>query len=211
MATRGKGWHRSQTSTKNSWRQRRVAVKDERPRILIVCEGEKTEPNYFNGFKLTSVKLSVVPAGMTHCSVVEYAIEILKQDADYEEVWCVFDRDKQGNNPKDLELFNAALIEAKKNKIKVAYSNDAFELWYLLHFNYYDTAMSRQDYIHKLNDLIDGGYKKNDVKMFEKLESRMATAIQNAKRLYDQSDKQNPGKADPSTTVFRLVRRLREL
>ncbi|HKX72593.1 MAG TPA: RloB family protein [Candidatus Saccharimonadales bacterium] len=209
--SRVKGWQRGRGNSQNDWRNRRVAVKDERPRILIVCEGLKTEPGYFKGFKLANVNLQVVPAGMIHISVVEHTKKILTEDSDYEEVWCVFDRDKHDVNPKDLNLFNTALAEAKKYKIKVAYSNDAFELWYLLHFNYYDTAMSRQDYIHKLNDLIDGGYRKNDPTMFEKLESRMPIAIRNAKKLYDLSDKNNPGNADPSTTIFKLVKRLREL
>lgn len=206
-----KGWLKGGRGSTSSRFTRRVAVIDERPRILIVCEGLKTEPNYFKGFKLTNVRLEIVPAGAVHVSVVEHAKSILEDDGDYEEMWCVFDRDKHVDNPKDLEVFNRALQEAQTNGINVAYSIDAFELWYLLHFNYYDTAISRADYITKLNDLIDGGYQKNDKKMFSKLESRLPDAMRNAKKLYEASNKKDPASSDPSTTVFMLVERLIDL
>lgn len=205
-----KAWDRTSGRRRGGLR-RRTAVRDERPRILIVCEGEKTEPNYFKGFRLTNVRLEIDPAKSQHYSAVQHTIDILKTDDDYEEVWCVFDRDKHISNPGDLALFNSAMDLARRNKINVAYSNDAFELWYLLHFNYYDMQLSRADYIVKLNELISEGYKKNDTAMYSKLEDKMSVAIRNAKKLYNASDKTNPGNADPSTTVFILVEKLNKI
>ena len=37
-------------------------------------------------------------------------------------------------------------IQAQKNKLKVAYSNDAFELWFLLHYQYFDNQYQLKEY-----------------------------------------------------------------
>jgi len=205
-----KAWQRGGNGSSKRALSRRVSIKDERPRILIVCEGEKTEPNYFRGFHLTSVVLKVEPAGAQHITVVEQAIAIQESDGDYSEVWCVFDRDKHINGG-DKQVFNEALALAKRNGIEVAYSNDAFELWYLLHFAYYDTAMHRSDYIVKLDQLLPKGYAKNDPKIYEYLFDKMDSAIKRAKKLHKQWPDNQPEKEDPSTTVYRLVERLRSL
>lgn len=204
---RKKAWERSGGRGRLS---RRIDTKEVKPRILVVCEGKKTEPNYFKGFKVSTVDLVIEPAGAVHVSVVERAIELVAQDGDYEEVWCVFDRDKHITNPQDTALFNSALEKASASGVRVAYSNDAFELWYLLHFNYVDSQILRADYVAKLRDIL-GTYKKNDPNMYGKLEDKMETAIRNAKKLYDECDKTDPANADPSTTVFMLVERLMEL
>jgi hypothetical protein len=189
---------------------RKINFREKLPRILIVCEGEKTEPLYFKGFKITSVRLEVEPAGAVHYSVVERAKQMREIDPDYDEVWCVFDRDKHAANPRDVEKFNSAIALAKNNQISIAYSNDAFELWYLLHFIYFDTSITRADYVKKLKKIL-GSYVKNDPKMYFKLEDKMDVAIKNAKRLYNNSNKNDPANADPSTTVFLLVEKLKSL
>jgi hypothetical protein len=204
---RVKAWERTRN---RGYLSRKSATREVRPRILIVCEGKKTEPNYFKGFKISTVSLVIEPVGAVHISVVERAIELMAEDGDYEEVWCVFDRDKQIANPQDAALFNSALEKAALNNVKIAYSNDAFELWYLLHFNYVDTQILRSDYVTKLREIM-GTYKKNDPSMYSKIEDKMPVAIRNAKKLYEASNKDDPGNANPSTTVFKLVERLMEL
>ena len=76
-----------------SWSpRRRVNVREMRQRFLIVCEGEKTEPNYFNGFRVPKAVVKVVGTGENTIRVVEKAIKRMAED-DYDQVWCVFDRD----------------------------------------------------------------------------------------------------------------------
>lgn len=207
MSRRVKAWERSRGRGQLS---RKSATREVKPRILIVCEGKKTEPNYFMGFKVRTMDVVIEPVGAVHTSVVDRALALMAEDGDYEEVWCVFDRDKHIANPDDVALFNSAIEKAEKNGIRVAYSNDAFELWYLLHFNYCDTQILRSDYITKLREIM-GTYKKNDPLMYDKLEDKMDVAIRNAKKLHELSDKNDPANADPSTTVFMLVERLLEL
>ncbi len=82
-------------------------------------------------------------------SLVQDAIDrqqaALRENRPFNEVWCVFDRDSfpQGN-------YNRAFQLAQNNGIKIAWANEAFELWYLLHFNYHDTGIGRGDYAEKL-------------------------------------------------------------
>ena len=44
--------------------------------FLIVCEGEVTEPEYFNSFRLTSANVKAIGKGMNTISLVKEAIAI---------------------------------------------------------------------------------------------------------------------------------------
>ena len=44
--------------------QRKYAFLPQREKILIVTEGERTEPNYFEGFK------TIIPRGILHVEVI---------------------------------------------------------------------------------------------------------------------------------------------
>lgn len=110
---------------------RKKQNKDILDNILILCEGEKTEPNYFNSIKL-KYRLSNVDIrgkGSNTDKITEAAI---KHHKDYSQVWCVFDRDSF----TAYHFTRAFQMVAKYKNIHIAYSNEAFELWYLLHFNY---------------------------------------------------------------------------
>jgi hypothetical protein len=129
-----------QTIRKN--KQKRTSCK-----FLIVCEGEKTEPNYFKSFPLINngsyvYELEVYGGKINTIGVVDKALELKNANPDkYDSVWAVFDKDDF-----PAENFNQAIINAKNNGINVAWSNEAFELWYLLHFDYIDGKLSRKDY-----------------------------------------------------------------
>ncbi|MCC3598682.1 MULTISPECIES: RloB family protein [unclassified Microcoleus] len=180
--------------------------------FLIVCEGEKTEPNYFRSFAVDTkvIKLDIKGEGKNTRSLVEKAIE-LKNDSEYDEsdrFWCVFDRDINGKNSNDAQNFNAAMTLAKNNGIKVAYSNDAFELWYLLHFHFYNTGISRKDYQNMLTKLLGYEYQQNSETIYEELKNKQQDAIKHAKRLLMEYDRPNPESDNPSTTVHLLVEEL---
>ena len=52
-----------------------------RRRILIVCEGKRTEPNYFRAFRLQSdVKTVVIGKGYNTVSLVDEAIRLREKD-----------------------------------------------------------------------------------------------------------------------------------
>ena len=188
----------------------------EKPTILIVCEGENTEPSYFSQFRLSSAIIKPIGEGFNTISLVERT-KVLSKDKNFEQVWCVFDKD-------DFEIndFNNAIALAESNNFKVAYSNQAFEYWILLHFNdHQGGGMHRNDYNKKINSHLkefavtyDGDASKIITEeIFELLEGndektkkiRRTLAIERAKKIYNKLDHSNPANEESSTTVYKLV------
>lgn len=190
------------------YRERRVDVRETLKRFLIVCEGAKTEPNYFKGFRIPPPRIRIEGIGFNTVSLVEEAIRLRDELGFTEEddqVWCVFDRDSTRK-----QQFNDAIYLAQSNGMHVAYSNQAFELWYLLHFDYHVAALHRKQYMTILTDRLKRKYQKNDADMYDTLEPLQDAAIQRAERLHESQSHLIPADANPSTTVYRLVRELRK-
>jgi len=187
-----------------SYMQRRVDEAPIRQRFLIVCEGGKTEPNYFRKFRVPQLVVQVEGLGMNTIGLVQRALELKEQD-EYDQVWCVFDKDDFPDRN-----FNAAITLARRNGVKVAYSNQSFELWYVLHFYYMDNALPRADYMRMLSKEMNHDYEKNSATIYEELRQRQDTAIRNAERLLNQYHPIRPSRDDPSTTVHKLVQQLLE-
>ena len=183
---------------------RKVDTREVRQRFLIVCEGEKTEPNYFRSFRVPKnvAEIDVKGVGENPSKLVNSAKD-LKEQEEYDQVWCVFDRDSWP--PQD---FNNAIKSAENQGFKVAYSNEAFELWYVLHFEFLNTGIARSDYRHKLSLLLNQGYQKNSEKIYDELVNKQPTAIRNAVNLLNQYDPHIPARDNPSTTVHLLVKEL---
>ena len=199
--------------------KRPVAELTEKPSILIVCEGENTEPSYFNQFRITSAKVKSVGEGYNTISLVNRAL-VLSQQGNYDQVWCVFDKDDFNDND-----FNSAIQIAVANNFGVAYSNQSFEYWLILHFNdHQGGGMHRDSYNDKINEHLkpfkvtyDGnGTKLIEEVFFELLDGiddktsrkRAELAIDRAERNYNHFNHTNPAREESSTTVFRLVREL---
>jgi hypothetical protein len=120
--------------------RRRKSFRQPRARFLVVCEGEVTEPSYFNAVRRAErgiIDLEIVPGGVPK-TVVERAVQLrnrAEQEAKrrgdeylrYDYVWCVFDVDEHPFVPE-------AKQQAHDNRIDLAVSNPCFELWFLLHF-----------------------------------------------------------------------------
>jgi len=190
--------------------KRMVAVKPVRETFLIICEGEKTEPNYFRSFRLTSsqVEDEIFGIGDNTVSLVEKTIKYKEEAARYgikfDQIWCVFDKD---DNPD--KNFEKAISLSRKHKIKIAYSNECFELWYLLHFHYTQNAMNRPEYIKRLSELLGKPYTKNSIEMYDLILSKQNDGIRNAEKLMSQYlPIHTASLRRPSTTVHFLVNEL---
>ncbi|MES0335829.1 MAG: RloB family protein [Candidatus Magnetobacterium sp. LHC-1] len=83
-----------------------------------------------------------------------------------------------------------------------------FELWYLLHFHYYDTAIDIDSYKKMLSGLLDRKYQKNSRDMYATLKDKQDAAIRNARKLLERYNPHVPEKDNPSTTVHLLVEEL---
>ena len=191
-------------------------------RILIVCEGEKTEPNYFKKFKLTSNNSFTYEVHCEGCGegtmkVVDTAIEKFnkaeRSSQPFDSVWAVFDKDNFTN-------FNVAIEKAEKNNINVAWSNEAFELWYLYHFHNRITAMNRNEYKKAISSaVINTGkwknkrpyvYQKNDENNYDIMNTygNMRNAINWAKKQHQTFTGKDYASQNPCTTVYKLVLQL---
>jgi hypothetical protein len=194
-------------------------TKTEKPTILIVCEGKNTEPSYFKQFKLSTATIKPIGEGYNTLSLVNRAIHH-SQQREYDQTWCVFDKDDFNNID-----FNNAITLAQSNSFGVAYSNQAFEYWIILHFNdHQGGGINRNDYDKILNEHlkeynISYNGKTDKIitnEIFEVLESidnktgisRRIQAINRAKRNYNLLSHSNPANEESSTTVFKLVEEL---
>jgi len=192
---------------------------EERPTILIVCEGENTEPSYFKQFRLSTATIKAIGEGYNTVSLVNRASQLAQQKK-YDQVWCVFDKDDFSDNE-----FNNAILIAETSKFGVAYSNQAFEYWIILHFeDHQGGGLHRRYYEKKINKLLkpwgiryDGkGSKIITEEIFNLMEQvdkdsgkeRISLAIERAKRNYNNYDHSSPAKEESSTTMFRLVEEL---
>lgn len=185
-------------------------VREVKQTFLIICEGVNTEPDYFNAFRLTSANVKAIGQGMGTLALVQKAIHIKEQEKlkgrTYNQNWVVFDKD----DFPDAD-FNGAITLAQKNDFEVAYSNQAFEYWFLLHFNLYQGALHRSRYEKILSDLLGFPYTKKagvSGKMFNLLFPKQAQAINYAKIVMKQFSGNNPSHEESSTTVHLLVEEL---
>lgn len=187
--------------------------------ILIVCEGEKTEKNYFETLKkqlnLTNANILIDPdSDSTPSSVVRYAKQKLKQNPnEYDEVYCVFDRDTHKDFDRALDMatnFN----RAKNTTIETIVSDPCFEYWILLHF----TQTSRcfgQSGGSPCKEVQEERIFKEKMKNYTKnynfeeiIETDLKTAIKNANKVNSQNEAQ---RQSPYTQVVHLVERLQKL
>lgn len=201
--------------------------------FLIVCEDGNVEPYYFETFKKhipeDTIFLKAVGTGKSSKGVVEQAIverkklsEESKKEVD--EVWAVFDKDDADLVPANTLRFEEAFEIAKKESIRLGYSNEVFELWLLLHLTAIDPkeplprkkiyeileakiknhpAYVEYVYVHGKTDVIDACIKVgNEPKAIERASELLA---------FHKAQNNIPINANPSTTVFVLVKRLREL
>ena len=59
-----------------------VNSREAKQTFLIVCEGEKTEPNYFREFRVPTVRIKVEGVGENPSQLVSRANELQKKEAD---------------------------------------------------------------------------------------------------------------------------------
>lgn len=190
---------------------------------LIVTEGTKTEPNYFEAIKLrinekykNRVSLEIRGDGNNTVGLFEDAkrvVESNQRQFSFRHVWIVYDTD---DFPKDK--IDSVPELCKKNstsdcRYHAIWSNQCIELWFLLHFGYYQSDLHRNDYFSKLDRWLKsisfGKYEKNRTDMFSALEPYMNDAIKNATHLQQQNKDQLPSNSKPGTKVYELIEMLK--
>lgn len=221
--------------------ERQKENKNKIPDVIVACEDSVSSPTYFRLMveELIADKVitqdSFVIASHRHTNPSGVLDDLKKHKCDngktyknFDHRWIVIDRDTQrvGGGGHSTDDFNTALQRAKKLEVEVAYSNDAFELWYLLHFCYRDSAISRDEILdeviknlkdrnlHKFANLDRDNIKevKYTKLIFQELLGLQDAAIRNAEKLLDSyGENHNPERDNPSSAVHKLVKILLEL
>ena len=157
---------------------------------------------------MTAATIKAVGQAMNTVTLVNKAVSI--RDADrkkkriYDQCWVVFDKDDF-----PARDFNQAILLAERNGFRVACSNQAFEFWFLLHFNLYTGAIHRSKYKDMLTRLTGMPYIKTDgygAVMYNLLLARQKQAIHNADIVLTEISHGNPAEEESSTTVHKLVK-----
>ena len=190
-------------------------------RVLIVCEGERTERSYFeelaDRYRLSTANIHVVGRGADPRTVVREAKKRSRRERrhgeTYDEVYCVFDRDEH-------ETFVQACREARDSRVIVAASWPCFEFRPRLHFGYSrkpyaktggrTAAQTCVDEASKLLlNVLQFGYRKAARGVFAVLEDRLEEAKKHAGDAL--VDARATDQYNPSTEVHLLVDYLQSL
>ena len=193
---------------------RRVPYKESKPVILIVTEGEVTEPEYLKGFvratKNPRVHIEVRGGVGVPKTSVEFAkdrkIEAEEQargakddNLRYDEVWCVFDIDQHPNIPDAKQM-------ARDNGIELAMSNPCFELWLWLHFADQPGMQHRHDLQSMMKQHIPNYSKHVN---YSDCATGYDEAVKRASRLDKDAKAANEEGKNPTTGVWRLTESIR--
>jgi RloB-like protein len=209
----GKAWNKKQNYARPA---RNIAIRNT---FLIYCEGKNTEPEYFNSFPVMP-EAKAVGLSMSGVSLVEKVIELIEKQKEKDpdqQVWVVFDRDVRYSDGKKGDAdFNKAIKLAKEKGIKCAYSNDCFELWFVLHREYQQSALYRTQYYDKLSKWLTINYEKDGKgkdfakSLYSRFEHQLETAIKNAEKLHNSHNDKEFHQQNPCTTVYKLVEELKK-
>jgi len=198
--------------------RRRRATKAPYDVILIVCEGAKTEPNYFTelvkAFRLSNANVRICGRGSDPLSVVNFAIETFRQEQEFDRVYCVFDRDRHTTYDAAPDKVRRTRL-GRGSRIFAIPSVPCFEFWLLLHFAYttrpFDTPAGDSICSRVIEELKNHipPYQKGQQDIFYKIQDKLDNAITNARRV--EQFHQTSGTGNPSTLVHSLVEYLRDL
>lgn len=196
---------------------RRAAYK----KILIVCEGEKTEPNYFEGareyYELNTVNVEVRgDCDSDPMSIVSFAKQRYREEKDagdpFDQIYCVFDKDGHATYARAI---NALTSASPKDTYFTINSVPSFEYWLLLHFVYSTRPYtplpgnsSGNQVLTELKNYIPH-YEKGRRTIFTELIEQLEQAKNFAKRALQESERNLTD--NPSTRVYELVEVLQKL
>jgi hypothetical protein len=201
--------------------QRKSPSRSPYDKVLIVCEGQKTEPNYFQEivewYKLNTANVTVDGScDSSPKSVFERAFELWEEENKignpYDRVYCVMDKDSHETYDQTLRRISS---KTPKNTFYAAQSIPCFEYWLLLHFRY-----TTKPYAAKGNSSIGNEvekdlksvmpeYEKGSQNIFSSLYDKLEFAKKNAARVLQYAlDNQTD---NPSTHVHKLVEYLQKL
>lgn len=203
--------------------RRRPSYRHLRDRILIVCEGVKTEPQYFEYLRkeLCLGSLVVVAGkecGSTPTDVLNHCLKRIYSDKEnqFNQAWCIIDVEAPTPH-SSLDQVYQKIRDFKPKKgyhteLILALSNPCFEYWYILHFKKTSRSFQSSDEVKKELKKYYPSYSESDKKIFSIIYPKTSTAIQNVNAViaechYDVKDLRQ---CNPSTLVHKVVEYLQQ-
>jgi hypothetical protein len=193
-------------------------------RLLIVCEGEKTEPQYLReiqqAYRLATAHVQVLHSQnrTEPLQVLDYALNVFKEgdrahginDGEFDRIVVVFDRDQH-------QTYHAALAKAATQSGKLRNDNRAampvdviasvpcFELWLLLHFEDVLAPLDRHEALERLKAHLPA-YEKGGGGHWAATQAYLGDATLRAQRLAATTTAHDG--TQPYTGMHELVSRL---
>ncbi|MGR6431060.1 RloB family protein [Rhizobium sp. PAMB 3174] len=187
-------------------------------RMLIVCEGEKTEVNYFEAIRrekrLPNADIEVVPSdyGTSPLDIVEYAIDRFNESQAFDRVYVVFDRDDHASYHNALSKADATHRKLRNDEGNLVPFTSVpsvpnFELWILLHFRDVLAPIHRNEVYAALRRAeFYPTYVKNSKTVFRDTKDRLPDAARRAAVLRGRFNKYDGN--DPYTDIDVLTSEL---
>ena len=203
--------------------KRKQELRESYDRVLIVTEGEKTEPLYLTAvcdhFGLNQANVEIDPnSDSSPTSVVKHALKVIGQNLTdpYDRVYCVIDRDTHADFQEAQDQITKYNNRNRDTKIHLIVSAPCFEYWILLHFIYTTKSFGAsgdspcQELInYDLKTYIMDYAKGNASIMVDLVATQLGTALANAKRSFDEAERN--GTDNPKTEIHILVEYLKNL
>jgi hypothetical protein len=216
---RGRGGRRAKYGHDLARRRPKRTSKD---RVLIACEGGKTEPNYLKeivqdlGLTSADVEICGKECDSAPKSVVEFALKRFQEDGHFDRVICVFDKDSHTTYDAAVNLVKTRRMRKGKT-LEAVKSVPCFEYWVLLHFGLttkpYARSGKRSPCDNVIRDLKkkEGfrDYEKGSHGLYDRLKDRIDDAIENARNALEQATRADTD--NPTTEMHLLVEYLRAL
>ena len=217
MAKRGR-------KEKDNWKKKRRQEYLEKKefRYYIFCEGQATEPKYFQGFKRyiedNPIYRDMVLIEIEGCQaetmrVIGKAEEYVRENKITKgQIWCVYDKDSFPSSDVNGVVQRAEVLNQKNPDVQyhAAWSNECIEFWFMLHFAYYTANNHRTKNKKFLNDR---NWELGSMNMDDIFETLMNGEIRSwqfgmQERIIENGKGKTPAEIAPGTKVYELVEEL---
>lgn len=205
---------------RNGKRKRRESATRRVPDLgyyIVVTDAKETERNYLYGLRNTLpeelqgrivIKVSTVKTE----ELVENCKRQASLEPQYGEPWIVFDRDRVAH-------FNEIIQKARKESIKVGWSNPCIEIWFDAYFGqmhgYQESKQCWYRFAETYKRITGMDYNKADDRIYEVLnrfgdEQKAIEIAETRLKAHRESGIKNPSEMVPSTTLHHLVGEIRQ-
>ncbi|GAB4086518.1 RloB family protein [Myceligenerans cantabricum] len=185
--------------------RRSAETRTERRTILVLTEGDTTEPAYIKALKrLERVRrrtsITIASEHVVPYPLVEKAIQYAG-DAEIDDVWCLFDVESPQPHPR---LREAVHLAAAHDKVHIALSNPCFEIWLLLHVEDVNGYLSTDAACRRANELSSVSGKHVDAESLLPLRAEAAARARKLEQRHERDGSSFPHD-NPSTSIYRFI------